>query len=77
MNPKAKSQFRVVDGEREHPRDRARREVRRWRSDAEKQRLPVTTLTGERPLDVDGVLAKTLRSDTAVARRKWWQRWWR
>ena len=37
-----KSSLRAVDNEQEHPRDRARREVKRWRSNAEKERLPIS-----------------------------------
>lgn len=71
----SKTQFRVVDPEHEHSRDYARRKVKQWRSDAERHRLPVTTLTGEKPLDVDGVLRATLRPDVTAERRRWWRLW--
>lgn len=56
-----KSNLRAVDSEQEHPRDRARREVKRWRSDAERERLPVSNQqdTGAPRLSVDEVLRKS------------------
>lgn len=67
MNPKAKSQFRVVDGEREHSRDYARRKVRQWRSNAERDRLPVSNVhddKGAEVLDVDRVINASLPNHT-------------
>jgi hypothetical protein len=55
----SKSQLRAVDNQRMHPKDIARQAVKRWRSDAEKQGLPVantTTGSGAPLLDVDAVL---------------------
>lgn len=57
-----KAQLRAVDPEIEHPRDAARKAVRRWRSDADKQKLPVSNVqdTGSPSLRVDDVLEKAL-----------------
>lgn len=57
----SKVQLRAVSTELEHPRDRARREIERWRSNADKERLPVSNQhdTGAPKLDVDAVLRKS------------------
>lgn len=56
-----KSNLRAVDSEVEHPRERARREIQRWRSNAEQERLPVSNQhdTGAPRLMVDEVLRKS------------------
>lgn len=58
----SKPQLRAVNPDIEHPRDRAKRDVKRWRSNAEKQKLPVSNQsTGAPNLFVDEVLQRTLR----------------
>lgn len=55
-----KAQLRAVDNEVEHARDIAAQRVRRWRSNAEKEKLPVTNVqdSGAPALLVDEVLRK-------------------
>lgn len=58
----SKSTLRVVDNEVEHPLDYARRKVKEWRSNAEKEGLPLvntTTGSGAPLLDRDAVLRKS------------------
>lgn len=61
MNQKPKSQFRVVDNEQEHARDTARRKVKQWRSDAEREKRQVANQddSGAPSLRVDDVLRKS------------------
>jgi hypothetical protein len=57
-----KAQFRVVDNEVEHPRDRARRLIAEWRSNAELEKLPTSNThdgKGAAVLDVNAVLRKS------------------
>lgn len=57
-----KAQFRVVDNEREHPRDRARRLVAEWRSDSEREKLPISNThddKGAPVLNVNEVLRRS------------------
>lgn len=59
-----KPNLRAVDNERPHARDVARKIIRRWKSDAEKDHLPVANQHGEevRPvLRVDEVLQKSFK----------------
>lgn len=58
----SKAQLRAVENEVDHPRDAARKAVKRWRSNAEKEKLPVANQsTGHPNLFVDEVLQRTLR----------------
>jgi hypothetical protein len=53
------AQMEAAERDPNHPRSLARQAVKRWRSDAEKQGLPVantTTGSGAPLLDVDAVL---------------------
>ena len=66
----SKPNLRAVDNEVEHPLDYARRKVKEWRSDAEREGLPTTNLTtgsGAPLLNRDEVLR---RSYPDHARRK-------
>lgn len=57
-----KPNLRAVDNETEHPRDRARRRVRDWRSNAQRDQLPISNIhddKGADVLDVDAVLRKS------------------
>lgn len=56
-----KPNLRAVNKEQIHARDIAAQRVKRWRSNAEKERLPIVTLTGETPLPVDDILKGSLR----------------
>lgn len=53
-----KLQLRAVDTERPHSRDVARQRVKAWRSDADREALPVTNIidTGAPLLKVDDVV---------------------
>lgn len=57
-----KPQLRVIDNEHEHPLDYARRKIKKWRSDAESQRLPVANQdhSGAPSLRVDEVIERSL-----------------
>lgn len=75
-NPK----LRVIDNEHEHPRDRARRLVNEWRSDADRENLPVSNRhddKGAPVLDVDHVIRRTQPEHAArltTQRRSLWSR---
>lgn len=60
----SKAALRAVNPNVDHPRDRARRDVKRWRSNAEKEKLPVVNQwhSGAPNLSVDAVLQRTLRT---------------
>lgn len=62
MNPKTKPQLRAIDPNREHNLDYARRKVKQWRSDAERDKLNISNQTdsGAPSLRVDDVLQKSL-----------------
>lgn len=54
-----KTSLRAVDNDHEHSRDYARRKVKEWRSNAERERLPVSNPhddKGAKVLDVDSTL---------------------
>lgn len=58
-----KAQLRAVDNERPHARDIARREVKRFRTIADRERLPICNQsTGAKNLFVDEVIARTERA---------------
>lgn len=69
MNQKAKSQLRVIDNQREHNLDYARRKVKQWRSDAQREKREVANQddSGAPSLRVDEVLR---RSEPDYTRRK-------
>lgn len=56
----SKAQLRAVNPEIEHPRDTARKAVKRWRSNAEKEKLAVANQidSGAPSLRTDEVLEK-------------------
>lgn len=59
-----KANLRAVNPERPHARDLARKLVRRWKSDAEKEHLPVSNQHEDevRPvLEVDEVLQRSFK----------------
>lgn len=58
----SKANLLAVDNERLHPRDLARREVKRFRLDRERERLPICNQsTGAKNLFVDEILEGTQR----------------
>lgn len=58
----AQANFRVIDPNREHARDLARRKVKQFRTLVERERLPICNQsTGARNLFVDEVLRQTER----------------
>lgn len=64
--------LRVIDPEFEHPRDRARREVKRFRLDREKEKLPISNQsTGATNLFVDEVIARTERTIMEAPRARY------
>ena len=68
--------LRVVDADRLHPIDMARKAVRRWRSDADRMKLGVSNQfhSGATHLAVDEVLKRTEREmpKQAVKRKPFW-----
>lgn len=57
-----KPQLRAVDSNQPHTRDLARQRVKEWRSNAQRQSLPVTNIhddKGAKVLPVDEVLGHT------------------
>ena len=67
-----KPNLRAIVPSVDHPRDRARREVKRWRSNAEKEKLPIANQfhSGAANLFVNEVLKGTLREMPEVEDRK-------
>lgn len=66
--------FRVVDNEVEHPRDRARREMKRFRTNAEREKLGICNQHTDREasrLSVDEVLKRGERDMPEVVKRKY------
>lgn len=63
--------FRVVDPDRQHARDLARREVKRFRADAERESWPICNQQdkGGRSLFVDEVIRRTERDMPEVEER--------
>ena len=58
----SKAQLRVIDNEQRHPRDIARQRVAEWRSNAEREQLPVSNVHDDKGaplLDVDEVLRRS------------------
>lgn len=57
-----KPNLRVIDNEREHNLDYARRKVKEWRSDAARRNLPLSNQhdSGAAVLDVESTLNRTL-----------------
>lgn len=74
-----KPQLRAVNPERPHPRDIARQRVAKWKSNAEREQLPivnVTTGSGAPLLDKDRVVGgsyPTCRIELNKG-RSWWRR---
>lgn len=80
-----KPNLRAVDNDHEHTRDYARRKVKEWRSNAERERLPVSNPHDDKGAPVlmrDDVVRASVPNHAEPAvktQRGWWRRlrWWR
>lgn len=72
-----KTKLRAVDNDHPHNLDIARQRIAEWRSNAQREGLPVTNSRdgkGAELLDVDRVVRGSYPTYQASERRSWWAR---